>query len=248
MTSMRPTRTPFIILPVWVLRHVGMTPTILVVYLALAERSLIDRKPPKGVGWVMAASGLGRSAVYGALATLREIGALVDGDETLFLPVDDHQSAHVDSSALVDYSSAHMDDSSAHADRASTTEPRDETPPSPDGDTDAETFAHFWAEWPDRNGKKLGKAKAFGIWKRLSMDDRRAAWRGARNYAAASRRGLAGAMDAFRWLRAKEWEDWQTPAIDRPGRNHRPVPTGTLGGLLDVEFDDDGNRIREGTA
>lgn len=235
MTAVRPVRTPFIILPVWVLRHAQMTPTILVVYLALAERSLIDRKPPKGVGWVMAASGLGRSAVYGALSTLREMGAVVDDDtETVFLPTDEP-------SATVDYSSAHMDDSSAHADRASTTDTRDEPRSSPDGDTDGETFGYFWNEWPARNGKKLGRSKAFTIWKRLSLDDRRAAWRGARNYSTASNSGLAGAKDAFRWLRDREWDDWQEPAVPTRARNGTSLDP--VADLFEVEFDGEGRMV-----
>lgn len=76
---------------------------------------------------------------------------------------------------------------------------------------------HFWPAWPSRNGKKLSKSKALGYWLKLSVDEQRAALRGARNYAAASRAGMAGAKDAFRWLRDREWPDWQDPA--RPDGN-----------------------------
>lgn len=80
-------------------------------------------------------------------------------------------------------------------------------------------FEAFWSAWPERNGKKLHRAKAEPLWARLDAGGRRAALRGALNYADASRAGLAGAMDAFRWLRDRGWDDWQEPAVpDRRGR------------------------------
>ena len=78
-------------------------------------------------------------------------------------------------------------------------------------DTD-DGFDHFWQTWPRRNGKKLAKDKAHRAWSRLTLPDRRDAYRGAKNYAAASDAGMAGAKDAFRWLQGREWDDWQEPA------------------------------------
>jgi len=73
-------------------------------------------------------------------------------------------------------------------------------------------FDHFWQTWPRRNGKKLAKDKAHRAWSRLTLPDRRDAYRGAKNYAAASDAEMAGAKDAFRWLQGREWDDWQEPA------------------------------------
>ena len=73
-------------------------------------------------------------------------------------------------------------------------------------------FDHFWQAWPRRNGKKLAKDKAHRAWSRLTLPDRRDAYRGAKNYAAASDAEMAGAKDAFRWLQGREWDDWQEPA------------------------------------
>lgn len=79
-------------------------------------------------------------------------------------------------------------------------------------------FQHFWDVWPKRNGKKLAKEKARRAWTNLTVPERRAAWQGAKHYAAASNAGMAGAKDAFRWLQGREWPDWQDPARpDRPG-------------------------------
>lgn len=109
-------RTPFIIVPVWVKQSI--TPTTMCVYLALCERSLIERKPPKGMRWVQDASGLGRTAVYDAIAALKDIGALAEDGDEWFLPVDDP-------SATADSVSATPDDSSAHTDDASLLENED---------------------------------------------------------------------------------------------------------------------------
>lgn len=96
----------------------------------------------------------------------------------------------------------------------------------PPGDADARPavllgFEAFWTAWPARNGKKLYRGKAEPLWAKLGPDDRRAALAGALNYADASAAGLAGAMDAFRWLRDRSWADWQEPAVPdpRPGRS-----------------------------
>lgn len=85
------------------------------------------------------------------------------------------------------------------------------------------SFDDFWPSYPKRNGKRLGKPKAFERWKRLSPDDRRAALVGARFYAAACDRGLNIAKDPERWVRDRCWEDWQEPAEpSQPVQNARP--------------------------
>ena len=112
---MKVARTPFAMVPLWVYRHPQMTPTTMQVYLALASRSY-DRKVPRGAPWVMRETGLGRSSVYSALATLKEVGAMVEDADGMFLPTDDphrQESTSVDSepeeSTSVDSKSTSVD-------------------------------------------------------------------------------------------------------------------------------------------
>lgn len=109
-------------------------------------------------------------------------------------------------------------------------------PSSHPADVDFETF---WNLYPRRNGKRLYKAKALKIWRRLTDPDRAAALIGAKFYAKACSDGLQlAAADAFRWLRDEAWTDWQEPAKadqqrtgkqdprDRPSP-YRPAPEAT---------------------
>ena len=75
-------------------------------------------------------------------------------------------------------------------------------------------FDDFWSGYPSRRGRKVGKSKCLDRWRKLSLDDRRAAWRGAVNYAAE-----IGdfAKDPERWLRDRLWEDWQGRPEPRAG-------------------------------
>jgi hypothetical protein len=77
-------------------------------------------------------------------------------------------------------------------------------------------FDQFWNVYPERNGRKLHKAQAVARWKKLSLDERRAAWRGARHYAAFCNDGLNIARDAERFLRDRDWEEWQDPVTPKP--------------------------------
>lgn len=92
----------------------------------------------------------------------------------------------------------------------------DPTPSSTDVDQDEpedDRFEEFWEAWPRRNGKKLAKGKARQQWRtKVAPDERERAIRGAHHYRQTSDAGLAGAMDAFRWLRDRSWPDWQEPA------------------------------------
>lgn len=72
-------------------------------------------------------------------------------------------------------------------------------------------FDLFWNVWPKRHGRKIGRKDALAKWRRLPLDEKRTAYRAARHYAEASDRGEAGAMDAFRWLEKRRWEDWAEP-------------------------------------
>lgn len=75
-----------------------------------------------------------------------------------------------------------------------------------------DAFEQFWISYPKRNGKRLGKNKAQAQWKRLSDEEKQSALAAASHYASACDRDLTIAKDAFRWLRDREFEDWQTPA------------------------------------
>lgn len=90
---------------------------------------------------------------------------------------------------------------------------------------------HFWPVYPARDGKKVGKAKALAEWSKLSIEDQRAAVKGARNYAASGWRP----KDAERWLRDRCFDEWQTPA----------TPTGNGGRGRQTGFADVMAEIRE---
>ncbi len=92
--------------------------------------------------------------------------------------------------------------------------------PSPDEIATERFEEHFWPAYPKRNGKRVGKPKTLAYWKKLSVDDQRAAVMGVRNYAAACNAGMRYAKDPERWLRDRCWEDWQTAAV---ADQRRPV-------------------------
>lgn len=95
-----------------------------------------------------------------------------------------------------------------------------------DPDAGAPSFEAFWHLWPQRNGRKLGKGQARQKWQALGRPERLAAMTGAANYADASSRRLAGAMDAFRWLEKRLWPEWQQPIpSDVASRSDRPPPS-----------------------
>jgi hypothetical protein len=75
-------------------------------------------------------------------------------------------------------------------------------------------FNEFWGTYPRRNGRIIGKEKCQTRWKKYSLGTRRAAWRGAKNYAMDCDSGLTIAKDPDRWLRDRSWEDWQEPTVN----------------------------------
>jgi hypothetical protein len=84
-------------------------------------------------------------------------------------------------------------------------------------------FDQFWEIYPRRHGKIVGKAPTAERWKKLSIGDKRAAFRGATNYALACNADLTLAKDPERWVRDRCWVDWQEPAIVASSRNgHGP--------------------------
>lgn len=78
------------------------------------------------------------------------------------------------------------------------------------------TFVAFWEAYPPRNGKKLSRGKAEEVWKKLSGDERARAMTGVAHYGHACRSGVTLSKDAFRWLRDRAFDDWQTPAEGVP--------------------------------
>lgn len=79
---------------------------------------------------------------------------------------------------------------------------------------------YVWTTWPERSGKRLHRAKAVDQFVTLSLDDQRAAYRGVRHFrAAVDAGGVFGVPDLFRWLRDRQWVDWQEPAVVTPTTN-----------------------------
>lgn len=98
-------------------------------------------------------------------------------------------------------------------------------------------FEEFWGTYPMRNGKRIGRGLCENRWRKLSQQDRTAAFVGATNYATACRRGLQIAKDPDRWLRDRLWEDWQDGpgAADHRKRDNNPSTLSTLNALHDRE-------------
>ena len=89
-------------------------------------------------------------------------------------------------------------------------------PDTPEADQAQEQFEQFWAIYPARNGKKRGKGNALIEWRKLTVEQRRRAFIGARNLAA-SHDDMP--KDAERFLRRSkggkgDWpfDDYQTPS------------------------------------
>jgi hypothetical protein len=80
-------------------------------------------------------------------------------------------------------------------------------------------FDHFWATYPRRHGRILGRGLCEKRWRKLSLEDKRAAYRGARNYATDVVAGLTIAKDPDRWLRDRLWTDWLEVAVHTPGQD-----------------------------
>jgi hypothetical protein len=96
-------------------------------------------------------------------------------------------------------------------------------------DEAAEQFEQWWSVYPARAGKKVGKAKSLNLWRRLTIDERRRAFVGARNLAASDQLP----KDPERFLRrdtagAFPFDDWQEPAL----RAVDAQPVTALGGVM----------------
>ena len=95
-------------------------------------------------------------------------------------------------------------------------------------------FPEFWQEYPMRNGKRLERRKAEEQWRKLTLPERFDAYRGAQHYRAACDAELHRAKDAFRWLRDRAWEEWQTPPVTTP----RSKTADPLRGRHETSLDD----------
>lgn len=112
-----------------------------------------------------------------------------------------------------------------------------EPPSSPGGDGEVERqFAAFWDVYPQRNGRKVGKANALIEWRKLTVEERRRAYIGARHLAASDQLP----KDPERFLRRAKggrggfpFDDWQDP------------PTVDAADLAGDDLRDAARRLRE---
>ena len=125
-------------------------------------------------------------------------------------------------------------------------------PDTPDPDGVEEQFEQFWDIYPARHGKKRGKGNALIEWRKLTLDQRRRAFIGARNLAESD--DLP--RDAERFLRrAKggkgDWpfDDYQEPPPARTRRRGGPAPpAGPDADYLDGLYPPGDPRAKERTA
>lgn len=133
-------RTRYAMIPEWVFELDGLTRQHLVIYNHLALAAATNgRSAAKDVGRLCEASGYSRSMVYTSLKWLIEVGAVVERDGRLAMPIDHAEwSDQLDTppveSDISDTESDQSDDPSGMSERASliervTTNPT--TPPTP---------------------------------------------------------------------------------------------------------------------
>jgi hypothetical protein len=96
---------------------------------------------------------------------------------------------------------------------------------SPASQDDGDEFDGFWAQFPpDRQGKRVDKAKARAAWFKLPRDEREAALVGVGFYRQACEAGRY-AKQPLTWLHGKCWVDWQEAPVVVPtttnGNGHR---------------------------
>ena len=85
-----------------------------------------------------------------------------------------------------------------------------------------ESFEQFWDIYPARNGKKVGKTNALIEWRKLTLEERRRAYIGAKHLAASDQLP----KDAERFIRRAKggkggfpFDDWQEPAAEHVDAN-----------------------------
>jgi hypothetical protein len=79
-----------------------------------------------------------------------------------------------------------------------------------------EAFEQFWRAYPTRSGKKVGKQKAYGLFKSLPNSDIIDCILAAENYASSKTARDGYARDPERFLASGYWRDWieEAPEID----------------------------------
>lgn len=73
-------------------------------------------------------------------------------------------------------------------------------------------FEAFWASYPRRHGRIVGKTTCWRIWQKLKPDQLTDMLICLRNYAPECDSGLTLAKDPERWMRPPVWEAWREPA------------------------------------
>lgn len=81
-------------------------------------------------------------------------------------------------------------------------------------------FEKFWAVYPARKGKKVGKGTTHEAWKKLNEEERPLLLRAALNYSRSDSARTGYARDPQRFLRARYWEDWLEDAGEASEREY----------------------------
>ena len=88
-------------------------------------------------------------------------------------------------------------------------------------------FDQFWAAYPMRGGRRRGRGLCETRWKKLTLTERRAAYRGAVHYGIERPDGAEiSAADPDRWLRDRRWEDYQDAVVAPKAKAKDPLRRG----------------------
>lgn len=71
-----------------------------------------------------------------------------------------------------------------------------------------ETFEYFWSQYPRRNGKKLGKAKAERMFMKMKPEEINEVFKALENYNRSKQVYDGFPCDAPRFLRKDYYSDW----------------------------------------
>lgn len=226
---------PFAMVPRWVQRHPDVKPYELAVYVSLTQiadwdTGSTDRQRP-GMSQIAEWTGMSRRRVVTAVRTLESLGMIVVTRER---HDDGSRKVNVYTVVQVEPCAHDARGGGAHGalgvvhDVHGGSEPRAQVLPeqsqqseqeqgaSPDGDaTDDvdvdDTFELFWAQYPPTNDVKRDKQGALREWRKLTLDERRRAYRGAKNKRAHFEATEEQPPYALRFLRRRDFDDYQHP-------------------------------------
>lgn len=85
----------------------------------------------------------------------------------------------------------------------------DGEPKKPNQTQDPPRFLEFWEAYPPRKGVRRGRKKCVNLWRGIRADERDAVILGAKNFAHSDEAKQGFAKDPERWLRDRNWLDWQ---------------------------------------